>query len=363
MPNKRETLPLAGITVVDLSSNIAAPFTGAILADLGADVVHIEPPTGDDSRRMSPTQGNASAYFYVVNRNKKLQTLDLRKQADQDTLHKLLSAADVFITNLRPRKLTELGLDDPSMRTRFPQLITANLNAYGSHIDEVNHAGYDGVIQARTGIIGVTDDAEPARAGVSVLDMGAGMWLSIDVLSALFERTQSGVGSSVATSLFETGVSWSSYHLLAHQISGVASARSGTGHPAFAPYGLFLTSDGEVMIGVGGDAVFERLVNAIGKNELAKDARFNTNQERVRNQDQLHRLISEAFVKYTTEEIISKLRAADVPADQLQLPEDLLHDPAASSQLNQVDVNGRNALIPAIPLRINGEYPPIKFLS
>ena len=235
MPTRTDALPLAGIVVADLSSNIAAPFTGAILADLGADVVHIEPPTGDDSRRMSPTQRNGSAYFYAVNRNKKLQTLDLRKQADQDTLHKLLSPADVFVTNLRPRKLTELRLDDSSMRIRFPQLITANLNAYGSYINELNQAGYDRVIQARTGIIGVTGGAEPARAGVSVLDVGAGMWLSIGIISALFKRTQSGVGSSVATSLFETGVSWSSYHLLAHQISGATSTRSGTGLPAFAP--------------------------------------------------------------------------------------------------------------------------------
>ena len=125
MSIKRESQLLAGVVVVDLSSNIAAPFTGAILADLGADVVHIEPPTGDDSRRMSPTQGNASAYFYVVNRNKMMQTLDLREQADRDSLIELLRAADVFVSNLRPRKLTELGLNEASIRARFPQLITA----------------------------------------------------------------------------------------------------------------------------------------------------------------------------------------------------------------------------------------------
>ena len=363
MNAKGETLPLAGVVVVDLSSNIAAPFTGAILADLGADVVHIEPPTGDDSRRMSPTQGDASAYFYVVNRNKKVQKLDLREQADQNSLLELLSTADVFVSNLRPRKLTELGLDEASMRTRFPELITAYLNAYGPHLDELNQAGYDGVIQARTGIIGVTGGAEPARAGVSVLDMGAGMWLSIGVISALFQRTQSGIGSSVSTSLFETGVSWSSYHLLAHQISGAASVRSGTGHPAFAPYGLFPTSDGEVMIGVGGDAVFERMVGAIEKSDLAKDPRFDTNTGRVANRDQLHELISETFTKFSTVDLVSMLRAADVPADQLQLPEDLLKDPAASSQLTAVDVDGHNAVIPALPLRINGEYPPIRFPS
>ena len=360
MSIKKESQPLAGVVVVDLSSNIAAPFTGAILADLGADVVHIEPPTGDDSRRMSPTQGNASAYFYVVNRNKMMQTLDLREQADRDSLIELLRAADVFVSNLRPRKLTELGLNEASIRARFPQLITAYLNAYGPHPDELDQAGYDGVVQARTGIIGVTGGVEPARAGVSILDMGAGMWLSIGIISALFQRTQSGIGSTVSTSLFETGVSWSSYHLLAHQISGDASARSGTGHPAFAPYGLFPTSDGEVMIGVGGDTIFERLVGAIGKHDLAKDPRFVTNMVRVANQDQLRELLSAAFIKFSTVDLVAKLRAADVPVDQLQLPEDLLKDSAASSQLTKVVIDGHDAVIPALPLRINGEYPPIK---
>jgi crotonobetainyl-CoA:carnitine CoA-transferase CaiB-like acyl-CoA transferase len=196
-----------------------------------------------------------------------------------------------------------------------------------------------------------------------VLDMGAGMWLSIGILSALFKRTQSGIGSSVATSLFETGVSWSSYHLLAHQISGATSTRSGTGHPAFAPYGLFPTSDGEVMIGVGGDAVFERLVCAIERSDLTKDPRFDTNMGRVTHQDQLRELISESFIKFSTVDLIATLRSADVPADRLQLPEDLLKDPAAASQLTQVVVDGHDAVMPALPLRINGQYPPIKFPS
>ncbi len=359
----RARLPLAGITVIDLTSNIAAPFTGAILADLGAEVVHIEPPAGDDSRRMSPTHGDASAYFYVVNRNKTFKTLDLRARSDLDTLDELLGTADVFSSNLRPKKLGVLGLDEAVMRARFPQLITAYLNAYGPNPAEVNQAGYDGVIQARTGIIGVTGDGEPARAGVSVLDIGSGMWLAIGVISALYQRTVTGLGSSVSTSLFETGVNWSAYHLLAHQFTGVASTRSGTGHPAFAPYGLFPTSDGEVMIGVGGDEVFARLVGAIGKVELASDPRFATNTVRVANQGALKEILILAFSDYSSAELIALMRTADVPADQLQLPEDLLNDSAASAQLTQVVLDGLDAVMPALPLRINGKYPPIKFPS
>lgn len=356
-------LPLAGVVIVDLTSNIAGPFGAAILADLGAEVIHIEPPTGDDSRRMSPTEGDASAYFFVVNRNKSFVTLDLRQQKDWETLFQMLAGADVFVSNLRPHKLTELGLDSISLSSKFPALITAYLNAYGPHPAELNEAGYDGVIQARTGIIGVTGESEPARAGVSVLDMGSGMWLAIGILSALYQKSITGVGSSISTSLFEAGVNWSAYHLIAHQFTGKASTRSGTGHPAFAPYGLFPTADGEIMIGVGGDAVFARLVGCVGLAELLTDPRFETNSSRVVHQDELTEIISLAFAAYSSDELISVLRHADVPSDVLALPEDLLNDPAASSQLTKVAADGRHFMMPLLPLRINGEYPPITFPS
>ncbi len=357
------SLPLAGVVVVDLSSNIAAPFGSAILADLGAEVVHIEPPAGDDSRRMSPTKGSGSAFFYVVNRNKSFVTLDLRLDTDQETLFEMLTAADVLVSNLRPYKLAELGLDAPTLAVTLPGLITAYLNAYGPHPDELDQAGYDGVIQARTGIIGVTGATEPARAGVSILDMGSGMWLAIGVLSALYQKSITGLGSSVSTSLFETGVNWSAYHLLAHQFTGEASTRAGTGHPAFAPYGLFPTSDGQVMIGVGGDAVFARLVNSIGLPELLTDSRFATNSARVAHQTELKETLSQAFANFSSTELITVLRNADVPSDLLALPEDLLDDPAAHEQLTKIVVSGQNSRMPSLPLRINGEYPPIRFPS
>jgi crotonobetainyl-CoA:carnitine CoA-transferase CaiB-like acyl-CoA transferase len=356
-------LPLAGVVVVDLSSNIAAPFGAAILADLGAEVVHIEPPTGDDSRRMSPTKGDTSAFFYVVNRNKTFVTLDLRLQKDQEALFERLGEADVLVSNLRPHKLATLGLDAPTLAVTFPGLITAFLNAYGAHPDELDQAGYDGVIQARTGIIGVTGATEPARAGVSILDMGSGMWLAIGVLSALYQKTITGLGSSISTSLFETGVNWSAYHLLAHQFTGAASTRAGTGHPAFAPYGLFPTRDGQVMIGVGGDAVFTRLVNSIGLPELVSDPRFADNSSRVLHQAELTQILSVAFTRYSSNELITVLRRADVPSDLLALPEDLLDDPAAQEQLTRIVVDGQDPMMPSLPLRINGEYPPIKFPS
>ncbi|MDI1289214.1 MAG: CoA transferase, partial [bacterium] len=144
--------PLSGVRVIDLTSNVAAPFGGAVLADLGADVVHVEGPAGDDCRRMSPVMGESSAYFHVVNRNKTGLVLDIRVAADRERLYGLLADADVFLCNLRPGKLEKYGLDSAALRARFPRLIHATLSAYGSQGDERDKPGYDAVLQARTGI-------------------------------------------------------------------------------------------------------------------------------------------------------------------------------------------------------------------
>lgn len=344
--------PLDGIRVVDLTSNIAAPFAGAVLADMGASVVHVEPPQGDDSRRMTPTSGNESAYFRVVNRGKEFVTLNLRDKNDVSTLMDLIEPADVFLTNLRPLRLQELDLDESTLRCRFPRLITGYLTAYGDHTTEADQSGYDGVIQARTGIMSVTGHEKPARAGVSVLDIGSGTWLALGVITALFNRERTGFGSCVATSLMETGVHWSSYHIAAHQVSGNRSRRSGSGHPAFAPYGVFDTSDGQVLLGVGGDSVFHRMARALAADWMIRDPRFESNAQRVANTTALNHELNTILNNMTNDHAVRVLREADVPIDIVQLPEDLLSDPSAAQQLGNASIR-----IPAIPLRINQEYP------
>lgn len=344
-------LPLTGIRVVDLTSNIAAPFAGVVLSDLGASVVHIEPPRGDDSRRMSPVIGTESAYFRVVNHGKEFITFDLRTEDALTDLFGLISEADVFLTNLRPHRLAELGLDESALRPKFPNLITGFLTAYGDHTSEANRSGYDGVIQARTGIMGVTGTVEPARAGVSILDIGSGTWLALGVITALFNRERTGTGSSIATSLMETGVHWTAYHTAAHQVTGIASSLSGTGHPAFAPYGTFTTSDGQVLVGVGGDSVFTRLARALGAEWLCNDPRFASNAKRVLNMNALNLELTKIFESMQVQNVLEILQAADVPIDIVQLPEDLLNDPGAALQLGTDSMR-----IPAIPIRINQMY-------
>ena len=358
-------LPLAGIRVVDLTSNIAAPFAGAVLADLGADVVHVEAPAGDDSRRMAPCLGATSAYFHVVNRNKTVRRLDLRAPEGRSELDALLAHADVLLTNLRPGKLAGHHLDADSLSTRYPRLIHGSLSAYGHEGSERDRAGYDAVLQARTGIAHVTGaaDGPPVRAGVSVLDVGAGTWLALAVLAALFRREQTGRGGAVTTSLFETGASWVAYHVAAFEVSGQPSSRHGSGHPAFAPYGIFDTADGQICLGIGGDELFRRLCQALGAPELIDDPRYLTNPARVAAAAELRDDLQRILGGFTSHDAVRCLTDAGVAADVVQAPEDLLHDPQAEATGLMVDVltpTGAALRFPGLPITVDGIRPGVR---
>lgn len=359
-------LPLAGIRVLDATANIAGPFGGSVLADLGADVCKVEPPGGDSARRMAPVEADrdTSAYFHVVNRNKRGITLDLRSPAGQQQLGALLDDADVFLTNLLPRQIRDLHLTADQLRAQHPRLIVGHLSAYGSRGAEQDRPGFDAVLQARTGIAAVTgqSDGPPVRAGISVLDVGSGMWLALGVIAALYRRERTGVGGLVETSLLETGATWVGYHLSAHQATGAASGRHGSGHPAFSPYGIFPTADGEVCIGVGNDALFERLCTAIGRPELVSDARFTTNTDRVAHDRALRRELESAFAEASAAHWAARLATAGVPADRVNAPEDLLTDPqvAAMAILESYPDEHSPRQLAALPLTFDGHRPPIR---
>lgn len=356
--------PLEGVKVVDLTSNIAAPFSGAILADLGADVLHVESVNGDDSRRMAPRIGDVSAYWQVVNRNKGIARLDIRVAEDRQTLESLLADADVFITNLRPDKLTKNGLDYQALSAKYPRLIHAALSAYGAEGPERNRAGYDAVLQSRTGIAEITgtSDGPPVRTGVSVLDIGAGTWLGLAIITALYSRTFTGRGTAVSTSLFETGANWVAYHVAAHQVTDKPSGRYGSGHPAFSPYGIFPTGTVPVCIGIGGDSIFASFCNALGFEDLLTDPRFATNPERVSNDSELRTVIESHLLQMDGESVVKLLDAAGVPCDVVQRPEALLTDPQALSTnlLMSVEIENFGELkFPALPISFDGRRPGI----
>lgn len=360
-----KSLPLAGVRVLDATSNIAGPFGGAILADLGADVIKIETPSGDPSRSMVPVDGDRSAYFHIVNRNKSVESIDLKSDLGKSRLAELMTDADVFLTNFLPDRLNALDLKPDDLMKKFPRLIVGNLSSYGSTGPDASVPGYDGTIQARTGIMHVTGEADgdPVRAGVSVLDVGGGMWLAIGILAAIVERNKSGKGTLVETSLFETGATWVSYHLSAEQLSGLPSVRSGSGHPTFSPYGIFSTGDGAICIGVGSDNIFKKLCTLIAREDLISDPRFISNADRVKNKKILTTEIEKALAAKSALEWAEILGRNGVPADRVALPEELFEDKQAEVikvLLPYPDSQSKVKQIPGLPLRFNGERPPIR---
>jgi crotonobetainyl-CoA:carnitine CoA-transferase CaiB-like acyl-CoA transferase len=360
-----KSLTLAGVRVLDATSNIAGPFGGAILADLGADVIKIETPSGDPSRSMVPVDGDRSAYFHIVNRNKSVESIDLKSDLGKSRLAELMSDADVFLTNFLPDRLSALDLQPGDLMKKFPRLIVGNLSSYGSTGPDASAPGYDGTIQARTGIMHVTGEADgdPVRAGVSVLDVGGGMWLAIGILAAIVERNKSGKGTLVETSLFETGATWVSYHLSAEQLSGLPSVRSGSGHPTFSPYGIFTTGDGAICIGVGSDNIFRKLCTLIAREDLTSDPRFISNADRVKNKKILMTEIEKALVSKSALEWAEILGRNGVPADRVALPEELFDDKQAEAikvLLPYPDSQSKVKEIPGLPLRFDGQRPPIR---
>ncbi len=365
MSDSSPALPLAGIRVLDATSNIAGPFGGAILADLGADVLKIETPVGDPARSMSPLDGDRSAYFHIVNRNKDVESIDLKSDAGKARLNQLLESADVFLTNFLPDRLQALGLDSDSLLQHFPRLIFGNLSSYGTNGPDAAAPGYDATVQARTGIMHVTGepDGNPVRAGVSVLDVGGGMWLAIGVLAALVERNISGRGKVVETSLYETGATWVSYHLSAEQLTGAPSVRSGSGHPAFSPYGIFATAQGTICIGVGNNNIFAKLCTLIDRTDLIENPKFAVNVDRVTNAQELKNEIEKALATNDARHWAELLGRNGVPADRVALPEELHKDQQGSAielLLDYPDAGTKVRKIPGLPLRFNGKRPPIR---
>ena len=357
-------LPLAGIKVLDATSNIAGPWGGTVLGDLGADVLKIETPSGDPARFMAPSDGDRSAYFHIVNRNKEVLTVDLKTPEGQAKIQGLLGDCDVFLTNFLPAQLEKFGLQPAQLMKMRPKLIIGNLSSYGSTGPSAQWPGYDATLQARTGIMNITGEASgpPVRAGVSILDLGAGTWLAMGILAAIIKRDRTGVGSLVETSLFETGATWVSYHLSAFELSGTPSIRSGSGHPAFSPYGIFTTKDGDICIGVGNSVIFAKLCTAIGRSDLIDDMLYKENVDRVANAKALKVEIEKGLASKGALEWAKILCDAGVAAEQVLQPEELMKDLQAQAMgvlLPYPDQSTQLNSVPGLPLRFDGVRPGI----
>lgn len=312
-------LPLAGIRVVDCSRVLAGPFATMLLGDLGADVVKVESPAGDDTRAWGPPfwgppVDRLSAYYTSVNRNKRSAILDLKTAAGQATLCELVEHADVLVHNYRPATARRLGLDPSALATLNPHLITAVVGGFpGDTEADRNRPAYDLLAQAVSGLMSVTGDEGglPHKVGVAVLDLIVGLEVAVATLAALVGRGKAPV-SEVEVSLVEAGLT-SLVNVLANYLaSGQEPRRYGSAHPNIAPYQSFATSDGHIVIAVGNDAQFVRLLAVLGLTDT--DGRFATNADRLGGREELTAWLGAAIERRQRDELVEALLHADVPA-------------------------------------------------
>jgi crotonobetainyl-CoA:carnitine CoA-transferase CaiB-like acyl-CoA transferase len=322
--------PLRGVRVLDLSRVLAGPYCSMILGDLGADVIKVEHPTGDETRRWGPPFRNGeSAYYLSVNRNKRSLTADLDRAEDRDLILRIAQGADVLLENYLPGALDRRGIALSDLRTRNPRLITLSISGMGASGPDRTAPGYDFIVQASAGLMSITgpEGGPPCKAGVAVVDLTTGMMAANAVLAALYARERTGRGQHVDISLLETQVAWLANVGVGYLLSGEPPIRYGNAHPTIVPYQTFDTADGTIALGVGNDGQWQRLCKTIGRAELAQDERFRSNPDRVRNRPALQSILGSVFVTRSTEEWVRDLRGATIPVSAVRSIPEVLNDP------------------------------------
>lgn len=351
-------LPLQGITVIDVTTNISGPTLTMILADLGADVIKIERPSGDEARKMEPRGKHFSTFFQNINRGKKSVVLNLRRELDKQQLRDLIQTADVFVENFRLGKADKLGFGYQDVKEMNEKLIYCSLTAYGQYGPNKHKPGYDAIVQAETGLMSMTGMEELSRIPVSILDQGSAIWGALGVVTALMQRQQHGIVQKVETSLYETGIFWAGYHLLSATLMGENPQKMGTNHTAFAPYGAFETKDAPLMIGISNDALFEKLCLVLDKHEWLENPLYATNPARVMNRSMLNAEIQQLFMAYSCTELLVALEQAGVPVARVQSILDVSnHAQTIDNQLIQEIHHPQTGTLQVtrLPLKLGGQ--------
>ena len=357
------TAVLQGLRVIELGQVFAGPFAGAILSDLGAEVIKVERVQGgDDARRMGPAYLRGDALnFHIFNRGKQSVALDLKSQSGRDALSRLLSQADVFVHNLRPGVAEQLGVDAKSLTARHPQLIYAEISAYGSAGPLAHQPGYEPLMQAFSGLSSLNggEGDAPMRSATSLCDQGSGMWLVIGILSLLHRRHQTGKGGVVQSSLLETAMMWNAQKSDAWINEGRLPERHRSGHPGFVPYEAFDTADLPILICCGNDRLFAKLTLALDQPQWAHDARFATNRDRLAHKAQLIAQIQTVLGQRGRDEWLQRFEQAGVPAAAIHALEQALAHPQLQAQQMWAAVPQDGFQLTALPLRLDGARPAI----
>jgi crotonobetainyl-CoA:carnitine CoA-transferase CaiB-like acyl-CoA transferase len=354
---------LSDLLVIDLSRAVAGPHAAMMLGDLGARVIKIEKPgLGDEARSWGPPfiEGSdgqpVSTYFLSVNRNKESITLDLKDADDLAYLRQLLAKADVLIENFRPGALARLGLTNSALMIMNPRLIVLSISGFGHDGPEASRVGYDQIAQGEAGLMSVTGSHpdDPQRVGVPIADLLAGVYGAYGVLAALHERTRTGRGQIVRTSLLAAVVASHGYQGTAWTVAGLRGQARGNHHPSIVPYGLFRCGGGAVQIACGNDSQWQKLITEF---ELDVDAGLATNRQRVERRSDVIRLLEAPFSSLTVADVLDRLRAAGVPAGRVRTIDEVYTWDQTKSQGLLIDVQHASLG----PIQLPG--PPLRFFE
>ncbi|MEM1289307.1 MAG: CaiB/BaiF CoA-transferase family protein [Pseudomonadota bacterium] len=326
--------PLKGLKVLELARILAGPWAGQVLADLGATVIKVESPLGDDTRSWGPPfidrDGDRSAaYFYACNRGKQAVAADFKNDDDLRFVTELAGEADVLIENFKVGGLDKYGLDYGAVSKRNPRIIYASITGFGQNGPYADRPGYDFLLQAMSGLMSITGDAagEPQKVGVAVTDLFTGLYAVIGIQAALHERQKSGRGQHIDLSLFDAATAMLANQATNYLASGESPHRMGNAHPNIVPYQVFHAMDGPLVIAVGNDEQFKRLCDVLGRQDLALDSRFQTNAGRVAARDKLIAALESEIVSWQKDKLLTALEKATIPAAPVNTVADALNDP------------------------------------
>ncbi|MCG5486804.1 MAG: CoA transferase [Sinorhizobium meliloti] len=358
--------PLKGIRVLELARILAGPWIGQTLADLGADVIKVESPAGDDTRTWGPPfvkgEGDErldAAYFHACNRGKRSVVLDFTTAEGQEAVRRLAAQSDVLLENFKVGGLAKYGLDYESLRKVNPRLIYCSVTGFGQDGPYAHRAGYDYIVQGMSGIMDLTGepDREPQKIGVAFADIFTGLYGVIAVQAALAQRERTGEGQQIDMALLDCMTGVLANQALNFLVSGKAPRRLGNAHPNIAPYQVFPTADGHLIVAVGNDRQFVKFCELLGRPDLASDARYHTNADRVQHRESLTPELAAETAKFERDTLLARLEAAGVPGGPINSVADVFADPQVVHRQMRVETPHTGAAAGTSP----GVRTPIRF--
>ncbi len=356
--------PLAGLKVVELARVLAGPWAGQVLADLGAEVIKVESLAGDETRQWGPPvvdNGDGThdaAYFHACNRGKQSIAVDFRKPEGQEIARRLARRADVLIENFKVGGLAKFGLDYASLKAVHPALVYCSITGFGQDGPYAARAGYDFMIQAMGGIMDLTGapDGEPQKVGVAYADIFTGLYSVIAIQAALAHRERTGQGQHIDMALFDTQAGVLANQAMNYLVSGKPPRRLGNSHPNIVPYQVFAVADGHIVIAVGNDAQFRRLVDLLGQPELAGNPLSATNGARVANRDALVPQLAGLIARFRRDDLLARLEQAGIPAGPINDVAQVFDDPQIRHRAMRVDLPHGAGTVPSVrsPIVMSG---------